>query len=702
MTNRPASPSAGTWMASLLFVVTVSQSQSLSAQDCVGDCNGDGEVVLNELIRGVNLALGGASAAPCDAFDVDGDGTVAVDELLRGVRASLGSCSARRTVTGTCLRPGPSGLEPCEAQTPVRALRCSDRSSCLGNGSTLTILASATTGSEGRFSLTFRAGEAGSELLVFEAQVDDDTSYRAIRFAGRGLGGEPLVLGPVSEAATRLIAQSGPPSFSADEVIEITAAVEAATRQVDFSGLTASAAAQRATDLAGEDATVRDAITRALRTSTPTLTPTSTLTPTATRTATATRTRTPTSTPTPTGTATFAGVGRLVRVGGEFQVNVSTLSEEECPTVAMSRDGNFVVGWREGDFFSSSFARSYDGQGNARGDEFLLSALGTEIGLSALGSEPQIAADPAGNFLLVWVGADLNIWRFGIFGQLLDAPGSVGDPAFEIVGSNSPFGTTAGLAAIPSGSFVVVGTFPADTGRGVFGQRLDAAGRRIGSEFQVNAATLGEQDLPTIAADESGFVVAWTTSAFGYGDQGDIFAQRFGPDGARIGAEFQVNTYTRMRQAQPSVAALGAGSFVVVWESEPQEGSNEGVFGQRFDSAGSRVGTEFQANTYVRADQGDAKVAADRNGGFLVVWESEKGNRPRAQDGSEGGVFAQRFDSDGDRIGEEFQVNTYTIEDQGTPWVAGNGSGDFVVVWESTGEDGAGEGVFGQRLRVVP
>ena len=43
-------------LASGLFVAT-----SASAQTCVGDCNGDGMVAINELITGVNIALG------CDA-----------------------------------------------------------------------------------------------------------------------------------------------------------------------------------------------------------------------------------------------------------------------------------------------------------------------------------------------------------------------------------------------------------------------------------------------------------------------------------------------------------------------------------------------------------------------------------------------------------------------------------------------------------
>ena len=59
---------------------------------CVGDCNGDSEVAINELIVGVNIALGSAQLTQCPSFDRSGDGEVAINELIQGVNAALGSC----------------------------------------------------------------------------------------------------------------------------------------------------------------------------------------------------------------------------------------------------------------------------------------------------------------------------------------------------------------------------------------------------------------------------------------------------------------------------------------------------------------------------------------------------------------------------------------------------------------------------------
>ena len=65
------------------------------------------------------------------------------------------------------------------------------------------------------------------------------------------------------------------------------------------------------------------------------------------------------------------------------------------------------------------------------------------------------------------------------------------------------------------------------------------------------------------------------------------------------GDEFQVNSYTTDDQAFPSVAATGTNQFVVAWESDGQDGSGDGVFGQRFDFAGDTI-TVVSPNTNVR------------------------------------------------------------------------------------------------------
>ena len=56
-----------------------------------------------------------------------------------------------------------------------------------------------------------------------------------------------------------------------------------------------------------------------------------------------------------------------------------------------------------------------------------------------------------------------------------------------------------------------------------------------------------------------------------------------------VGSEFQANTYTTSSQSRAAVAANSAGDFVVVWQSYGQDGSTDGISGQRYDSAGLKT-----------------------------------------------------------------------------------------------------------------
>ncbi|KKL49815.1 hypothetical protein LCGC14_2311740, partial [marine sediment metagenome] len=158
----------------------------------------------------------------------------------------------------------------------------------------------------------------------------------------------------------------------------------------------------------------------------------------------------------------------------------------------------------------------------------------------------------------------------------------------------------------------------------------------------------------------------------------------------KIGAEFQVNTYITDVQASSSVASLSNSQFVVTWESFGQDGSEYGVYGQLFNADGTKSGSEFLVNTYTTGPQRYPSVASLSNGNFIVTWESF------GQDGDLRGVYGQIFNADGTKSGSEFQVNTYITGSQVHPSVASLGIDKFVVTWMSLGQDGDGWGIYGQ------
>ena len=113
------------WLPLLLVVGLVPASVQLGArradaQQCVGDCNGDGKVTIDELILGVNIALGTQSVDVCPAFDVNSDGQVTIDELVSAVNNALDGCPATATPTDTLTQTPVAGTPtPTHSLTPA-------------------------------------------------------------------------------------------------------------------------------------------------------------------------------------------------------------------------------------------------------------------------------------------------------------------------------------------------------------------------------------------------------------------------------------------------------------------------------------------------------------------------------------------------------------------------------------------------------
>jgi hypothetical protein len=98
-----ASWCAGSWNAGVA---------SAQSGNCVGDCGADGEVTINEIIMGVNIAMGIMPMESCPAFDLSGDGEVTINELIVGVNNALQGCQPVPT-------PTPGSPTPTPTRTPT-------------------------------------------------------------------------------------------------------------------------------------------------------------------------------------------------------------------------------------------------------------------------------------------------------------------------------------------------------------------------------------------------------------------------------------------------------------------------------------------------------------------------------------------------------------------------------------------------------
>ena len=61
-------------------------------ESCVGDCDGDGSVIISELILAVNIVLGTAPLEECPSLDANGDRTASISEVVTSVNNTLAGC----------------------------------------------------------------------------------------------------------------------------------------------------------------------------------------------------------------------------------------------------------------------------------------------------------------------------------------------------------------------------------------------------------------------------------------------------------------------------------------------------------------------------------------------------------------------------------------------------------------------------------
>ncbi|MBI1234873.1 MAG: beta-propeller fold lactonase family protein, partial [Alphaproteobacteria bacterium] len=398
--------------------------------------------------------------------------------------------------------------------------------------------------------------------------------------------------------------------------------------------------------------------------------------------------------PTGANENTFALLSDAEPAGSEFLVNTTTAAAQDDSEVAALTGGGFVVVWQDlstsgGD--TSGYAvrgQRYNADGTTAGSEFLVNTTTT-----GSQSDPSIAALSDGGFVVVFdddsgTGGDTS--NTAVRGQRFDASGNTVGSEFLVNTTTSNNQLDPDVAGLVGGGFVVAfGDFSrsgGDTsGYAVRAQRYDSDGNAAGSEFLVNTTTSSTQDDVSVAGlTGGGFVIVFDDSSATGGDTsfGAVRGQLYDADGNTVGSEFLVNTTTSNGQLKPDVAALRDGGFIVVFEdSSASSGDTSGIAvrGQRFDAAGSPQGAEFLVNSTTSDNQNVAAVTGLAGGGFVVAYSDASGS---AGDTSSIAVRAQRFDDAGVASGSEFLVNTTTASVQRRAGLAGLAAGGFVISFE--------------------
>ncbi len=379
----------------------------------------------------------------------------------------------------------------------------------------------------------------------------------------------------------------------------------------------------------------------------------------------------------------YADDGTPQGVNFEVTQDIGTTSPN-YPTIAKDATGKFVITWHA--FLSyhlNIYAQRFDSDGTPLGGNFLVNDDPGDVYQQV----PSVSMDGAGNFVIAW--HDSRNIVYDIYAQLYSSDGSAQGANFIVnQDSGSAHQNLPSIALVGSGDFIVAWEDERNGYDDIYAQRCAGDGTPLGGNFLVNDnSTPSYQVWPSLSGNLGGdFVVAWQDMR-NSGDP-DIYAQRYDSDGNPQGINWRVNDDGGgTTQYYPSVAMNDSGRFTVAWEDS--RNGDWDVYVQRYDADGSPLGVNFVVNDDGGSeDQEDPVIAISADGGFVVAWEDRRdGNRD---------IYMQRFAADGSPLGSNSKVN----DDAGTssqysPAVSIDGNGNFVIAWEDN-RSGMGD-IYAQR-----
>jgi hypothetical protein len=398
-------------------------------------------------------------------------------------------------------------------------------------------------------------------------------------------------------------------------------------------------------------------------------------------------------------------------IGPAFLVNPPSVGNQNQPDLQFDENGNLWVAWLDSIGFEADFDRVMVRAVSPQGE------LGPVLVLADTSDIPftpvevmQILPRRDGSLQVFYVRSDSDAFS-QVYGQRFSTAGDPLADRFLISPTHPASILTATAAVLPNG-----GVFLSNLGTpclictkqiaSLYGRVLAPDDSLASPFFQIPRQSAGSpyNGPQNVAVDGLGnATIVWS---LGHGDPdsrdySDIHARRFSSAGVPISQEFIVNTTLRGTQGGPSVAADAAGDFVVVWQTQFPGGLLRSIFGQRFSKTGKKVGPEFRVNEDRVEKDFVPVVAMDRDGNFVVAWESFSLARPDCIQ-----IRARLYRRDGTPAGHEFPAAPGDAACGEAPRVAFGPNGIFAIAWHiELGFDpdtGSDFDVYAARFSVSP
>lgn len=350
-------------------------------------------------------------------------------------------------------------------------------------------------------------------------------------------------------------------------------------------------------------------------------------------------------------------------IANSFLIGSEIAGDSANPSVAVLSDGKFLVAWQAGRAGNQSIAAQLVSRDGV--------LLGQPVRLAQPGADqrkPKPAATRDGGAVIAWTatGVDRDMdavcaIRLNSSGELLGAP-------VQLNQTEDFNQRDAEVAVLEDGTLAFVWV----SEQQVPGDATSLMLRTFGASLipvsgeRVLVSKTNPLSSPKISTHSSGLLLGWNeyqveNPAAGW----EIIGRKFSPQGVPSGAEIRINQSSRGVQKDLSLAPVGSGKFLAVYESGFTDGSGFGICGRLLDLNTGDHGEELVINSRKAADQIMPTVAAMDNGDAVVAWVSFLG----LETGTE--VVAQRLGSAPD-----------TLPTSPIPFVSAMSASRLRVTWE--------------------
>lgn len=390
----------------------------------------------------------------------------------------------------------------------------------------------------------------------------------------------------------------------------------------------------------------------------------------------------------------------LTIVKDEFQINQSTVDDQDHATVSMDQYGTSMVVWHDygsidGDG-TASVGALIDSFGNIITNNFLIND--TIIGNQRV---PDVDTDKNGAFAVTWSSGTAET-GYDVYFKTISSSGAVILPETRVNEKTSEQKTEPDIAMYGNGDFIIVWDEVSQGQLNYYVRFFDAAGNSIVGPIKINeipsdAPPNSESvyGLSDIDVNESGnAVVVWESIV---GSDIIIRGRKLNPYTPAFAPEFVVDApASGIVQRRPMLDFSEAGDLLVTWTEHPVGEIIGDIYVKKYSRSTATWGDKIRPHDDVSNNQHRSIAKLTEGGQFIVAWTTN--NWFFNSD-----VYMRFYNTNGMPLSGERRVNSTKSSKQERPAIAWYEYPDhilMIVSWESYGQDGDGYGIFSKIYRI--